>query len=525
MAIVSCKQFANFLDTQSPYYDQLIIRDIRPEDSLIGSVETGPYEAFTENQHTRDRFRSVFPNVSKQWVTRGATQNFPNGCDTNPCDRKEHRIGWGYDRITYGLQDISWQTDLICFDQSMTFTRAQEHFSQIISDILRPATAWIQSHKLRIEMAGLSGSKKWAASADMHDITFHWETSGDDQIFLVLDSGAAPSSKLTPQMLQRQVAPLMLAGYFGKQPFKDMPALIQLRTDMETVWELDKQANANATAFAGLQGQFRFMEWEAANKYWKYVFSGQLGNFVIRADPFALRFNKITATRFQLVLPYKNGPATVGIGSTPNDDYQRALYQLSGIWHHSAMVARTLQPESINPQMPFSSRNFGGKWEWAMDNLGVDRNGCVIENKRRNKGLFYADYSMAFEPKYTELAQTIFHLREPACVVAIATCNVDPGYPTQTYASANDSCPLSVEAPLVFTPTAAANGHFKVAANTISVQGIPLVHSAIDAVDLAALVAALPVILGTWAVVSGSSTDIKLSGSTASSVTIPWLAV
>lgn len=521
--IVSCKQFANFLDTQSPYYDQLIIKDIRPEDSLIGSVETGPYEAFTENQHTRDRFRAVFPNLTKQWVTRGTTANYPNGCDSNPCDRKEHRIGWGYDRITYGLQDISWQTDLICFDQSMTFTRAQEHFAQIISDILRPATGWIQSHKIRMEMATLSGCKKWAASADMHDIVFHFTTVGDETIYLDITSGAAPDSKLTPQMLQRRVMPLMLNGYMGKQPFKDMPPLIQLRTDMETVWELDKQANANATAFAGLQGQYRFMEWKAANEYWKYVFSGQLGNYVIRVDPFCLRFNKISATRFQLVLPYKNVAATVGIGSTPNEDYQNAHYQLSGIWHHRAMVARTLEPAPINPQLPFSSRNFGGKWEWAMDNLGVDRNGCVIENKRRNKGLFYADFSMAFEPQYVELAEVIFHQREPSCTVAVSTCSADPGYPTQDYDSENASCPLSEEEPLVFTPTATENGHYKLAANTLACNGVSVVHTAVDETTLAGLVAALPAILGTWAVVSNSTTDIQLEGSTCSEVTMPWL--
>lgn len=521
--IWSCKQFASFLDTQTPYYDKLIIKDIRPEDSLIGMVETGPFEAYTETTHSRDRFRAVYPNVTKQWLPRGMTS-----CVGTPCDKVEHRIGWGYDRITYSLQEISYQTDLICFDQTMHYTKAREHFSQIISDILRPATGWIQSAKIRKEMAGLSGSKKWVASADMHDFTYHWEVggAGDDEIFLVMDTGADPTSKITPQMLQQRVHPLLSLGYMGKMPFKDMPGLIELMTDMETIWDLDKLTTAQATQFTGLQGQFRFTEWPAANEYWRYAFKGQLGNFVIRGDPFPLRFNRTQSGRFQLVLPYKNTAATVGIGSTYNADYPKAQYQLSYIWHRRAMVARTLEPSPVNPQLPFSSRNFGGRWQWVMDNLGEDHLGCTIENKRRNKGQFIADFSMAFEPQYVEFAETIFHQREQACVVAVAPCNADPGYPAQTYGAYNQPCNLSTGS-LTFTPVQASNTHYKLAANTVACNGVPIVHGAIDQTTLAGLVTALQgtgtSLLGTWAVVSGSTTQIQLTGSTCEDVFMPWL--
>ena len=266
--IVSCKQFGAFLDTQSPYYDKYIVQDIRPTESLIGLVKTGTWEAFTEAQHIFDRFKHVQPNVAKPWKVKGATKNFPMGCDENPCDKKAERIGWGFSRVTYGLQEQSWMTDLICYDQSMFFTQAVAHFEQIISKIMRPATARIQSHKIRKEMSALEGSKKWVAAADMHDFTFHWEQNADgDEIYMVMDSGAPPTSKLTPQMLQRRVGPLKRNGYLGEQPFKDMPPLIELLTPETTIWDLDKQASANVTAFAGLQGQYRFSDWGDANKY------------------------------------------------------------------------------------------------------------------------------------------------------------------------------------------------------------------------------------------------------------------
>jgi hypothetical protein len=90
--------------------------------------------------------------------------------------------------------------------------------------------------------------------------------------------------------------------------------------------------------------------------------------------------------------------------------------------------------------MPFSSRNFGGKWQFVMDNLGQDACGTVIENKRRNKGQFIGDFKLAIRPQYTEFAEAWFYMREPACIVAIAPCMADPGYPTQDYDSCNPPC-------------------------------------------------------------------------------------
>ncbi len=104
------------------------------------------------------------------------------------------------------------------------------------------------------------------------------------------------------------------------------------------------------------------------------------------------------------------------------------------------MTALVADATPVNPEMPFSSRNFGGKWQFVMDNLGAGSDGCVIENKRRNKGQFIGDFKLAIRPEYTEFANVFFHKREPACVPCIATCNPDPGYPAQVYDSSNTPC-------------------------------------------------------------------------------------
>jgi hypothetical protein len=354
----------------------------------------------------------------------------------------------------------------------------------------------------------------------MDDFTYTWESSGDEEIYITVgNSSQVPTSKLTPQMLQRRVHPLILAGYMGKRPFKDMPPLIELVTDMETCWDLDKAANDQSS---NIGQQWRFQDWSQANKYYKYAFQGQIGNFAVRADPFPLRFNKVSATKFQLVLPYKNQSFTQGIGSVPNADYERAQYQFSLIWHRRAIQALVASAKSVNPMMAFAPRDFGGKWQFVMDNLGADQRGCVIENKRRNKGQFIADFKLAIKPQYVEFAELIFHKREPAPVVVVNTAASDPGYPTQDYNSANAACP-NVQ---VFTPQFTTGGVYQINANTVTCNDVPIVHATVGGVGVSTLTALVNdlnskvSILGQWAV---SGNDITLTGAPCAGVTVPFV--
>jgi hypothetical protein len=447
--IISCNKFTQFLVDQLPKYDKLIIETIRPMDGWIGHVSTGKFPANSGTSLYQDRFENVWPDTTKAWDTVATTS-----CLGTPCDKTEHNIGVGSSRLSYGLEEQSWQTPLFCFDQLMHITHAKDQFRQIIAKILKPATSAIQSMFLRKRALYWAG-KKWVADSTMSDFSYIWLTVGDAEAYLLTNK--MPTSKLTPQMLQRRVNPLQLTGYFGQSPFgeQDSPPLIELVADNETTWELDHLANVGAagTSRPNVSSNWRFEQWDAANKYWRYGLSGKMGNYAIRVDPMQLRFNYMGASgnatypyKFQLVLPFKNIASSgaggePGLKSVPNDDYQLAQYRMSFIWHKKAMECLVADASPINPQMPFSSRNFGGQWQFVMDNLGADVNGCVIENKRRNKGQFIADFKMAIRPLYTEFAEAIFHKGEPQCIYVVETCNTDPGYPTQTYNSANDACP------------------------------------------------------------------------------------
>lgn len=456
--IIAACDFPQFFVNQVPQFDEAIMEDIRPTDGWLLNVSTGTTPMGTPVEITQDRFRSVWPNTTKTW---SRVQAAGGGCNGNPCDPTEYQIGWGADRLTYYAEQQTWGTPLLCYDQDMHITHAEQHIAQIINEILRPATTAISSNFLR-KRALLWSKRKNTANQNLDQFTYTWTLAGaalDEEIYF--DCSVAPTNvfKLVPQMLQNRFSPLMRTGYSGKNPFKDTAPFIELVTDMDTCWDLDKlggQQGVGGGSGPSVAGNWRFTEWGAANNYWRYGFSGQIGNFMVRVDEMGLRFNYVTDLganaapnryRYQIVLPYRNGITTgaggsAGLGSDPNPDFDKAQFSISYIWHKKAMELLVPDARPINPEMPYGHRDFGGKWRWAMHDLGADQAGNVIANKWENKGQFIAWFKYYVRPLHYEFAETFFHKREQFCIPEIETCAADPGYPSQCYTSELPGCPL-----------------------------------------------------------------------------------
>lgn len=450
--------FVQALVDQTPRFDELIMEDIRPTDGWLYNVSTGTTPMGTPVEITQDRFRAVWPNTTKAWQRRTANGI---GCTGNPCDPPANQIGWGADRLTYYAEQQTWETPLLCYDQQMHITHAEEHVNQIINDILRPATTAISSMFLRKRHL-LWSKKKWIANAQMDGFTFQWveDADGNERFF---DTNAAPANvfHLVPQMLQSRFSPLMRIGYGGKNPFKDTAPFIELVSDMDTVWFLDKlggQQGMGGGNSPSVSGNWRFSEWSAANNYWRYGFSGQIGNYMVRADELGLRFNFVqdlgagahgsngNRYRYEIVLPYVNGVTTgaggsAGIGSDENPDFDNAQFAITCIHHKKGMELLVPDARPLNPEMPYGHRDFGGKWRFAMHDLGADLSGNPISNKWENKGQFISWFVYYVRPLHYEFMETFFHKREQMCIPNIATCHADPGYPTQCYDSALPTCP------------------------------------------------------------------------------------
>jgi hypothetical protein len=458
---VAACDFPQFFVDQTPHFDEMIMEDIRPTDGWLLNVSTGTTPMGTPVEITQDRFRSVFPNTTKTWNRVAA--NGP-GCTGNYCDQQEHQIGWGADRLTYYAEQQVWGTPLLCYDQDMHITHAMEHIDQIINEILRPATTAISSNFLRKRHLYWSKQKNQADS-NLDQFTYQWTLAGpngdEEQYF---DCSVSPNNvyKLVPQMLQNRFSQLMRRGYAGKNPFKETAPFIELVTDMDTCWDLDRlggQQGVGGGDNPSVAGNWRFLEWSAAEKYWRYGFSGQIGNYMVRVDEMGLRFNFVTDLgpsanggngnryRYQIVLPFKNSITTgaggsAGIGSDANPDFDRAHFAISHIHHKMGMELLIPDARPLNPEMPFGHRDFGGKWRFAMHDLGADVNGTPISNKWENKGQFISWFKYYIRPKHYEFMEAFFHMREQFCIPQISTCSADPGYPAQTYTSTLPSCPV-----------------------------------------------------------------------------------
>lgn len=437
----------------------MIVSDIRPVGSWIPNVAVGTIEPGTPPEVVHDRFRAVYANVTKAWER---VQTPGNGCSGNPCDPPMNQLGWGADRLVSYSERQTWGTPLFCFNQDMLVTHAEQHIMQIIDDILRPNTLVISNDFIRKRHL-VWAKKKWQANSHLTDFTYEWVTGGannDEEIYF--DCSVDPNDVflLTPQALQSRFQPLMMQGYGGKNPYEDNVPFIELVSDMDTIHRLEHLGGQQG--FGGvpsIAGNWRFEDWGASSKYWRYGFSGQIGNFQVRLDTEQLRFNYVTDLgagahsgngnryRYQRVLPYKNGITTgaggaAGLGSDVNQDYLNAQFRISQIHHKLGMRLLTQTAHALNPKMPWTNPEFGGQWKFLTHDLGADVNGNPIDNKWGNKGLFGAWFQYRIEPIHYEFMEDIFHLGEQYCIPEIRTCNPDPGYPAQEYGSELPPCPL-----------------------------------------------------------------------------------
>lgn len=453
--------FAQFLVDETPVFDDMIIEDITLTDGWIGNVSLYEVPFGTPPEITQDRFRTVIPNVTKAWsrVQSGS-------CIGNPCDPVPNQIGWGADRRTFYEQQQTWETPLLCIDQLMNVTHAEQHLTNIISKTLKPAVSYVSSNFLRKETLFWS-DKKQVANANFGRpgtdgvFTYEWAlggVAGDEEMYL--DTSVHPGRvfKLTPQMLQNEYNPLMREGYAGENPYKDETGpFVELVSDSDTMWDLDRLGGSQGIGgVPSIVSNWRFTQWGDTSKYWKYGFSGQLGNFMFRADELGLRFNFVgdlgagahgangNRYRYQVVLPYENVVTTgaggaAGLGRIPNRDFDKALYRFSFISHKRGLELGVPQWANI-PGAPFKHRSLAGQWEFHMDNLGEDSNGVAINNEWRNKGKFAGWFKYYTRPLHTEFLEAIFHKSEQKCIIEINTCSTQSGYPEQDYNSMLPEC-------------------------------------------------------------------------------------
>lgn len=448
MAVWNCSNYYDFLFDRSPHFDKDILKDWFPvDDAWIGHVATMPWESFTGTTHVFDKLHVGAPDLSQTWQTfdtQGALVANPPGentlgCVANACNPTAISVGWGSERLSYGRARQRYQTNVLCFDQINTRAKAKEQLGQIItgiknlskmvwSDYIR-ANSLIQANTIYICGQG----EKTIPNVPGATITGNLATIN------LGGTGNLPTSQLTMQYLQKFYEPLQANGYFKSKYVPN--GMFKLITDPVSSQQL-LEGNPALTSL------FKFDDFQKGGSMFKYGMSKGIGNFGIAWDLFPARFYHTNSGILKRVWPYLNQATTIGIKPVVNTQWLKAPVQYSVVWHPEAMRRAVPSLTSVHPEMPFLTRDQGGKWMFSGPDSDVlmvtdptTGTSCTLDNKARNLGLWWADFEAGFRPEFMdEWTRGILHLREPGCVVDQTPCSTAPAYVTQSYADVNPVC-------------------------------------------------------------------------------------
>lgn len=434
----SCTTFYDFLFDQSPHFDKDILKDWFPtDDAWMGHIATIPWDSFTGTTHVYDHVHVGAPDMSQAWQSFD-TQS--TNCVANACTPTAISVGWGSTRKTYSRERQRYETNVLCFDQMNTRAKAKEQLSQIIKGIKELTTMiWSDYHRRN---ALMQSPTLYVCGAALGTVALSAASFTGGLATLLLGSSAnLPTSNLTIQYLQRFYEPLQGNGYFKSKYVPN--GIFKLITDPITSQQLVQLNPA-------LVSNFKFTDFTRGGELFKYGMSAGIGNFGISWDKFPARFYHTHDGIMLRVWPYVNAAATVGIKPTFNDKWVKAPYQLSYIWHPEAMKRAVPSLTSVHPEMPFLTRDLGGKWNFTgpqSDVISVTdpttNTTCVIDNKARNQGLWWADFESGFKFEYPEWTVPILHQRDPGCVTDNPACSTPPAYVTQDYSDVNPVCPAT----------------------------------------------------------------------------------
>jgi hypothetical protein len=433
-----CTKFNDIIFDQAPHFDKEILKDWKPtDDAWVGHVATMPWDAFTGALHTYDQFHMGMPDLSQAWSAIASEQT---GCVTNACDNPAICVGWGETRKDYGLEQTTYETNVLCFDQINTKAKAKDLMGRVMSG-LKTVSKEVWSDYMRRNSLMLNETL-YIATMDGTGITVPITAGMFTGGMATIDLGAVgnlPTTELTIQYLQRQYAPLIGNGYFGG---KFVPnGMFKLITDPITSNDLI-EANPNMSSF------FRSGDVRQIAELYKYGVSATIGNFGISWDMNPARFYHTGDGVLTRVWPYTNVAADIGIKREWNTQYELAPIQYSVIWHPEAMKRATPNLESVNGDMPFLTRDLGGMWNFTGGNRDrffqktdpTTAEVCNVDNKKGNKGFLWADFRSGFKFEYPQWTRPILHLREPGCLVNSVPCSTPPAYIDQDYSGCNAIC-------------------------------------------------------------------------------------
>lgn len=389
------------------------VKDLLPRDvPFLSLYENKVWDSFTGDTHTWDRIHVAMPNDAGDWEQMDAT-----ACAMAICDPESRQIDWGATRASFHKFRRAWKTRILCLDQLRHVEEAEQQLEAIWQGLAK-VPEYIQADWLKYQQA-LGSDFIYPCSSSVAPVTTTAAMFTGGLNLFNIGAGNLPTSKLVMPFLMQQIPRLQYNGYFDGE---FVPAgMFKLITDIQTAYDL---CNGNPA----LTQMFQAADFEKGGKYFKYGAMMGCGNFLIQIHPYPPRFNPTTtAGVLRRVWPFQNMPTTVGMRPTVDPQYENACYQISVIPHRKAREIYTGEIPSIHPEFKFGSRDLWGKWKWINDAYLVafdpnDGTSCEMENPRRNKGYFLADFEAGVRNTRPELECVILHQREKQAMVDLPRC-------------------------------------------------------------------------------------------------------
>lgn len=437
----ACDQWRTNLASQTPWYDEMFLKDFKPMDSpVMGRHQSQAWEDGTGDTHTFDRITVGQPNLQNRWQRIDAAE-----CG-DACSPPRVFVAGGTVRDTYYKEQIVLQSQTFCLTQLRHQTRPgpqiAEWYRKIKTLPEMYTTDFLRVHAFDFNPAVQIAGSDFATFVPNPEPGVGNNVAGQLTLVNLGGAGNLPTSELTWPYLNYLTTQLQLEGYH-EAPSGLPDGMFNLITDPRVWFKL-------TNGFDSLKDMMALTDPQQASPLYKIGLGVQkpFGNIVPTLDKRQIRFQHIGSGVLQRVEPYENEAATTGVRPVVNPAYVNARYGLSYLWHPFAIKLWTAAFKKMHEMVPSINSALYGKWSF-INPQGViqaqqpDGTICTLNNDMQLYFYWLAALELGFQFQYPELLYPILHLIDGSgkdCMVDAPVCGDGPQYETQEYGNDPVTC-------------------------------------------------------------------------------------
>lgn len=431
----SCDYLRTNLALQTPVYDQMFLKEIKPMDSpVIGRHQTETWQDGTGDTHFFDRIHVGQPDLTNSW------QRIDAGECEDACSPPRVHVAFGTERSSYFKEQIRLVSQLFCMTQLRHSTKPGAQIAEIYRSLKKIPEIYTTDF-LRVHAVDKHTTLQ-ICGADFGTVTLDGtNTAGQLTTIELGGAGNLPTSELTFPYLDYLTTNLQLEGYGTESGLPD--GMYNLITDPR-VWF--KLTNGNQA----LKEMMALGDPQSASPLYKIGQGVQkpFGNIVPTLDKQQIRFQHMGGGVLNRVFPYINVATTTGIKRQVNPAWVNARYGLSFLWHPRAIKVWTPSFTRVHETMPSINTSFYGKWNFV-NPQGViqyempDGTVCTKNNDEQLWFYWLCALELGFQYMYPELIMPILHLIDGSgkdCTVDAPVCGDAPQYVDQDYSDDPTVC-------------------------------------------------------------------------------------